>query len=137
VNRVTSSSSPHKNYNFSTGHFKKSIRPPTWAQFTHDTSPPPHITKKIKVKAFNNIFVYCTLSVEPTSANFNDYLIENPNMILLEFGNISQAEFITIIENLEPKNSNYIDGISNKMLKFLRFELTMPLVHLFNLSLKG
>jgi Reverse transcriptase (RNA-dependent DNA polymerase) len=96
---------------------------------------------KQKANVFNKFFCgigeQISNSVEPTSANFNDYLTENPNTIPLEFGNISQAEFITIIENLEPKNSNDIDGISNKMLKFLRFELAMPLVHLFNLSLRS
>jgi hypothetical protein len=54
----------------------------------------------------------------------------------LEFGPISQAEFITIIDNLEAKSSNDIDGISNKTLKFLKYELATPLVHLFNLSIQ-
>jgi hypothetical protein len=68
--------------------------------------------------------------------NFNDYLTEPaPNSIPLEFGEISQAEFITLIENLESKSSVDINGISNKLLKFLRFELAVPLIHLFNLSL--
>jgi Notch-like protein len=54
----------------------------------------------------------------------------------LKFGPISQAEFITIIDNLDAKSSNNIDGISNKTLKFLKYELATPLVHLFNLSIQ-
>jgi hypothetical protein len=73
--------------------------------------------------------------VEGTNVQFTDYLSERPNTIPLEFGIITQAEFITLIKNLEPKSSVDIDGISNKMLKFLRFELATPLVHLFNLSI--
>jgi hypothetical protein len=75
-------------------------------------------------------------TVDPTKTNFTDYLGEVPNLIPLEFGTLSQAEFITLIENLEPKPSTDIDGLSNKILKFLRFELATPLVHLFNLSLR-
>jgi hypothetical protein len=93
-----------------------------------------------KANAFNKFF--CGIgekisnSVEQTSANFSSYLTESPNTIPLEFGQISQAEFITIIENLESKASNDIDGLSNKTLKFLKYELATPLVHLFNLSLQ-
>jgi hypothetical protein len=76
-------------------------------------------------------------SVEYTVKNFTDYLVENPNLIPLEFGPVTQAEFVTIIENLESKASTDIDGISNKMLKFLKYELATPLVHLFNLSLQN
>jgi Reverse transcriptase (RNA-dependent DNA polymerase) len=95
---------------------------------------------KDKANVFNKFF--CSVgeaisnSIEPTSANFEDFLRDNPNTIPLEFGLISQAEFITIINNLEPKSSNDIDGISNKILKFLKFEIATPLVHLFNLSLQ-
>jgi hypothetical protein len=74
-------------------------------------------------------------NVEPTNANYADYLQEYPNVLPLNFGAISQAEFITLINNLEPKSSGDIDGISNKMLKFVKFEIATPLVHMFNLSL--
>jgi hypothetical protein len=75
-------------------------------------------------------------SIEHTDANYTDFLHDRPNVLPLDFGTISQAEFITIINNLEPKSSGDIDGISNKMLKFVKFELATPLVHLFNLSLR-
>jgi Reverse transcriptase (RNA-dependent DNA polymerase) len=93
-----------------------------------------------KANIFNKFFCgvgeQISNSVEPTAVNFNEYLTENPNTIPLEFGPITQAEFITIIDNLEAKSSTDIDGISNKMLKFLKFELATPLVHLFNLSIQ-
>jgi hypothetical protein len=87
-------------------------------------------------KFFSGIGEKISKSVEKGNKNFNDYLTEPaPNSIPIEFGEISQAEFITLIENLESKSSVDINGISNKLLKFLQFELAVPLVHLFNLSL--
>jgi hypothetical protein len=87
-------------------------------------------------KFFSGVGTKISNSVEHTNKNFEDYLTENPNTRPLEFGQISQAEFITIIENLEAKSSTDIDGISNKTLKFLKYELATPLVHLFNLSIQ-
>jgi Reverse transcriptase (RNA-dependent DNA polymerase) len=55
----------------------------------------------------------------------------------LQFGNMSVADFISTINSLQPKNSSDISGISTKMLKLLKFELAVPLVHLFNISLKN
>jgi hypothetical protein len=74
-------------------------------------------------------------SIEHTDAKYTDFVQDRPGVLPLDFGTIFQAEFITIINNLEPKSSGDIDGISNKMLKFVKFELATPLMHLFNLSL--
>jgi hypothetical protein len=100
-----------------------------------------YVDSSEKANVFNKFF--CGVgqkisdSVEETAKNFTDYLVENPNLIPLEFGPVTQAEFVTIIENLESKASTDIDGISNKVLKFLKYELATPLVHLFNLSLQN
>jgi hypothetical protein len=53
----------------------------------------------------------------------------------LQFGQMSQAEFINIVSSMQSKNSSDINGISTKMLKFVKYELATPLVHLFNRSL--
>jgi Reverse transcriptase (RNA-dependent DNA polymerase) len=74
-------------------------------------------------------------SVENTTAKPEDYLRPNPNTNPLEFGVFTQAEFINIINSMEPKSSADINGLSNKILKFVKFEISKPLVHLFNLSL--
>jgi hypothetical protein len=76
-------------------------------------------------------------SVEQTSAIPEDYLkYDQMNVLPMEFGIFSQAELITIINNLEPKSSNDINSISNKMIKFIKFSIDTPLIHLFNLSLR-
>ena len=37
---------------------------------------------------------------------------------------------------MESKSSLDINGLSTKLIKFLRYELSTPLVHLFNLSIR-
>ena len=59
-----------------------------------------------------------------------DYLTENnyvppPEMHLNE---ISQGEFNNIVEQMEPKNSQDLNGVSAKIIKYLRYELATPLV---------
>ena len=49
---------------------------------------------------------------------------------------ISQGEFINIIDQMEPKNSLDRNGISTKILKFIKYEIATPLVHLFNISIR-
>ena len=56
-----------------------------------------------------------------------------PEMYINE---ISQGELVNIIEQMESKSSLDINGLSTKLIKFLRYELSTPLVHLFNLSIR-
>ena len=53
------------------------------------------------------------------------------------FNEISQGELVNIIEQMESKSSLDINGLSTKFIKFLKFELATPLVHLFHLSIRG
>jgi hypothetical protein len=86
-------------------------------------------------KFFGSVGTKISNSVNKTSKKPEDFLGNNPPPPPIELGTISQAEFINIINSLEPKNSCDIDGISNKLLKFLKFEIAEPLVHIFNLSI--
>jgi hypothetical protein len=87
-------------------------------------------------KFFCEVGMRISESVERTSAIPEDYLGDGQqNVLPMEFGIFSQAEFINIINNLEPKSSTDINGISNKLIKFVKYEIDKPLVHLFNLSL--
>ena len=49
---------------------------------------------------------------------------------------ISQGEFINIIDYMEPKSSLDLNGISTKIIKYIRYEIATPLVHLFNSSIR-
>jgi hypothetical protein len=39
------------------------------------------------------------------------------------------------IKNFKPKNSSNAQGVSTKMVKFIGYEISAPLAHIFNLSL--
>ena len=53
----------------------------------------------------------------------------------MHLNEISQGEFINIVDQMEPKSSLDLNGISAKIIKFIRYEIATPLVHLFNLSI--
>ena len=89
---------------------------------------------------FNNFFVKAGKSVSdsvlPVSKDPVDFLpkINPPDMF---FNEISQGELVNIIEQMESKSSLDINGLSTKLIKFLKFELATPLVHLFHLHIRG
>ena len=64
-----------------------------------------------------------------------DYLKNKPPSPEMYINEISQGEFINIIEQMEPKSSLDLNGISTKIIKFVKYELATPLVYLFNLSI--
>ena len=49
---------------------------------------------------------------------------------------ISQGAFINIVDQMEPKNSMDLNGMSTKIIKFIMYEIATPLVQLFNLSIR-
>ena len=55
----------------------------------------------------------------------------------MHLNEISQGKFINIVEQMEPKNSHHLNGVSIKTIKYLKYELASPLVHLFNLSIRS
>ena len=54
----------------------------------------------------------------------------------MHLNEISQGEFINIIDYMEPKSSLDLNGISTKIIKYIRYEIATPLVHLFNSSIR-
>ena len=91
------------------------------------------------VEEFKNFFVKAgksvSESVSPVAKDPVDLLpkLNPPEMYINE---ISQGELVNIIEQMESKSSLDINGLSTKLIKFLRYELSTPLVHLFNLSIR-
>jgi hypothetical protein len=97
-------------------------------------SSPPDIAN-----AFNSFFVKAgqniSESVPPSSRTPESYFpptIDPPPN--LEFGNINLWHVSDIIKSFPNKQSLDIDGISLKLLKFVRYEVSIPLAHIFNLS---
>jgi hypothetical protein len=84
-------------------------------------------------KFFSNIGVAISNTVEPTEKDPMSYLNYRANTEL-HLGVFSQADFINIVNNFQPKDSNDYYGISNKLIKFIKFEIATPLTHIFNIS---
>jgi len=92
-----------------------------------------------KANAFNTFFTNIGLeihnTVPPSSKNFADYLPLHPNPPTLEFNEIGPIHVSDIIKSLPNKSSQDLNGISLKLVKSVRTEISTPLAHIFNLSL--
>jgi hypothetical protein len=84
-------------------------------------------------KFFSNVGVTISQTVEQTEKDPISYLNYRINTEL-NFGTFSQADFINIVDGFSPKDSSDYYGISNKLLKFVKYEIATPLSHIFNLS---
>jgi hypothetical protein len=84
---------------------------------------------------FSSVGNQISEAVQPTEKSACDYLAENPEIPLLEMGGTSQAQIVEIIKAFESKSSTDLDGISTKLLKYVAYEISFPLTHVFNLSL--
>jgi hypothetical protein len=84
---------------------------------------------------FSSIGNQISESVEPIDSEACDFLEENQEIPVLEMGGTSQAQIVEIIKSFESKSSTDLDGISTKLLKFVAYEISFPLAHVFNLSL--
>ena len=54
--------------------------------------------------------------------------------LTFDIGKTGQVHVIDIIKSLPPKNSTDLMGISTKLLKFVKLEISTPLAHVFQLS---
>jgi hypothetical protein len=75
-------------------------------------------------------------SVPRSNVNPTTYLPYS-NVPDLEFDRISSAHVSDIIKSFPNKSSVDLDGISLKLLKYVKFEIREPLAHIFNLSLES
>jgi hypothetical protein len=100
----------------------------------NDVSDPNLIAEEFN-KFFTSIGKKISESISPTNVDpislMPNYNVHND----LQFGQMSQADFINIVNDMQSKNSGDVNGISTKMLKFVKYEVSVPLTHLFNISL--
>ena len=94
---------------------------------------------KLIAKKINNYFIkigptQAESIVPPTGKSFNDYLM-NPERTNFEFKAVTEKTVEEIIDNLKPKTSCGVDRLSNKLLKFIKYEITKPLTKIINQSL--
>jgi hypothetical protein len=84
---------------------------------------------------FTGIGQKISRSVKPTIVKPEHYMPNLPDVADLDLGSTSQGHICDIIKSLQPKNSCDVDGLSTKLLKKLSIELSLPLAHIFGLSL--
>ena len=89
---------------------------------------------------FNKHFVKAGKDVVKSIGETNiepESFLKNNNAPTLEFSLTSPGEIVDIIRGFQPKSSFDIDGVSMKLLKSVAIEISTPLSHIFNLSLKN
>ena len=73
----------------------------------------------------------------PTNINPENHLNDfDPQKHKFNLGNTGQLHVIDIIKSFDSKASPDIDGISLKLVKFIAYEISRPISHIFNLSLE-
>jgi hypothetical protein len=89
--------------------------------------------------AFNEFFVnvgkQISDSVPIVSKSPESYL--DPPIIIEEFNlhNVTPEYIVKIVKLLASKSSTDMDGLSSKMIKLISLEISVPLSHIFNISL--
>ena len=98
---------------------------------------PTYIVDNEKIaNSFNNYFANIGTNLASTISNdqtetYTQYL-QTPSAISCIFRHITEEETITIIDKMENKSSSGYDGISNKMLKYIKKEISKPLTLIIN-----
>jgi hypothetical protein len=73
--------------------------------------------------------------VQPVEKNAEDYIVYDTPVPDLLLQNTTPEHVRKTIKNFKPKNSNDAQGVSTKMIKLISDEISVPLAHIFNLSL--
>ena len=83
---------------------------------------------------FANIGKSLASEIENTITNDANYMqyLNTPSLKTCKFKCVSPAEVMKAIDDIENKNSSGHDGISNKTLKFIKFESSKPLALIIN-----
>ena len=88
---------------------------------------------------FNEFFVNVgqniANSIKKSNNKPEDYLTHDPGIPSLKFDKIGPIFICDILKTMEPKKSKDLDGISSYLIKFLNTTISVPLAHIFNLSL--
>ncbi len=88
---------------------------------------------------FNNFFTgvgkQISDGVQPVEKKAEDYINYDTPVPDLLLQNTNPEHVRKTIKNFKPKNSNNAQGVSTKMIKHIADEISVPLAHIFNLSL--
>ena len=85
-------------------------------------------------KHFANIGKTVASEIASNTTNNSDYTqyLKTPSLKTCTFKCVTQEDIVKAIDNLENKNSSGHDGISNKVLKYIKLELSNSLTLIIN-----
>jgi hypothetical protein len=96
---------------------------------------------KLMAEEFNNFFSTVgkkiSDSVEPVGVDPMSFLNDENVYPDMEFENIGPSFLCDIINEFVPKKSFDIDGISMNLVKFISTSISVPLAHIYSLSLRN
>jgi hypothetical protein len=100
-----------------------------------------YITKDEKSMAeiFNNHFSSVGRliqdSVIPTETDPLSYIPNIPNIPAFEILGLGPVHILDVIKSMPSKSSSDINNVSMKLIKFVQYEICVPLAHIFRLSI--
>jgi hypothetical protein len=74
-------------------------------------------------------------SVIPTETDPISYIPNNPNVPAFEILGLGPIHILDVIKSMPGKNSSDINNISMKLIKFVQYEICVPLAYIFRLSI--
>ncbi len=89
---------------------------------------------------FTNVGEEIANSVPPVNKKPEDFIDYGREIPIMQLGNTTVEHVIKTIKKFTLKSSCDIDGVSTKMIKFIKFiaaEIASPLANIFNLSLSS
>lgn len=94
---------------------------------------------KVISNEFNNFFVNVGTNlteniITPQNRTFQEYLT-SPSTQQFYFHSVERNDVLKIIDQLKPKTSSGVDGLSNKLLKFIKYEICDSLTLIINQSI--
>jgi hypothetical protein len=99
----------------------------------------PSDNPSVMANAFNEFFssigTDISNAIPATSVDPLSYISDNDELTALDLGSTSQTHVCDIIKSMLCKNSLDLDGISTNLIKNIAIEISIPLAHIFNLSL--
>ena len=95
---------------------------------------------RIKANIFNEFFANvgkdAIKDLPPPQKDFRDYLGSSTVLNSIVINPITPEALIGVIKSLKPKDSKDINGISSCLLQLVASEISVPMSHIFNLSIK-
>ena len=84
---------------------------------------------------FTEIGTKISNSIKQVKKKPEDYIFYDHDILPLVLDNICPQNVIDVLKSMDPKTSPDLDGLSMKLLKYIKAEISVPLAHIFNLSL--